>query len=149
MKELIPVKNYPELIFTAPDGYEDRDYQLLTIDRSEKFTRGILCMATGSGKTATVSRLIGKLQVYPFIFFVLTKDLMDQACDTLSSCLNVPIGRIGDGQADIQKISVCTIQTAIRALNAKNSQFKIDNYKFDDEDKWDEKGKLDKCRKGT
>jgi len=135
-----PGKNYPELTFTAPLGYEERDYQGFTIDRSELFTRGVISMATGGGKTVTIVKLIAKLQTYPFLFFVLTKDLMDQAHDTLSTCLKVPIGRIGDGQADFQKISVCTIQTAIRALNANNSKFKLEDYKFDDEDKWDEKG---------
>lgn len=135
-----PDKNYPELTFTPPPGYEEREYQGFTIDRSQLFTRGILSMATGAGKTMTVTKLIGDLQTYPFIFFVLTKDLMDQAQDTLASCLNVPIGRIGDGQADFQKISVCTIQTAIRALNMGNSKFKLKDYRFDDEDKWDEKG---------
>jgi superfamily II DNA or RNA helicase len=135
-----PGKNYPELIFTPPSGYEERDYQAFTIDRSEQFTRGVQCLATGGGKTMIVTKLIGQLQTYPFIFFVLTKDLMDQAHDTLSSCLNVPIGRIGDGKADFQKITVCTIQTAIRALNAQNGKFKLKDYKFDEEDKWDEKG---------
>ncbi len=135
-----PGKNYPELKFTAPPQYEERDYQGFTVERSELFTRGVLSMATGAGKTLTVVKLISNLQTYPFLFFVLTKDLMDQAHDTLSTCLNVPIGRIGDGKADFQKITVCTIQTAIRALNIKNSNFKLKNYKFDDEDNWDEKG---------
>lgn len=135
-----PGKNYPELKFSPPSGYEERDYQTFTIDRSEQFTRGVLSVATGGGKTMMVTRLIGQLQTYPFIFFVLTKDLMDQAHDTLSRCLNVPIGMIGDGKADFQKITVCTIQTAIRALNAENSKFKLKDYKFDEEDKWDEKG---------
>jgi len=135
-----PGKNYPELTFTPPPNYDERDYQGVTVDRSELFTRGIISMATGGGKTISVVKLIAKLQTYPFLFFVLTKDLMDQAYDTLSTCLKVPIGRIGDGQADFQKITVCTIQTAIRALNAQNSKFKLKDYKFDDEDVWDEKG---------
>jgi len=86
------------------------------------------------------------------MFYVLTKDLMDQAYETLSGSLNEPIGRIGGGYWDIQKINVCTVQTAIRAVNLKNQKFKISDYKFDEEDLWDKKqvesaDKLDNLKK--
>lgn len=138
-RRIRPPINMPELTFNPPSFYESRDYQDFTIDRALKFTRGVLCMATGSGKTLVATRIIARLQTYPTIFYTLTKDLMEQSYDVLSSTLNVPIGRIGDGEVDIKKISVCTIQTAICALNYKNPKFKISDYKFDDEDKWDEK----------
>ena len=139
-RRIRPDKNLPDLTFLPPNNYEERDYQALTVERSLKFTRGILCMATGSGKTLVAVNLISRIKTYPVVFYTLTKDLMEQSHSVLSSCLNQPIGRIGDGEVDIKKINVCTIQTAIRALNFKNSNFKIDDYKFDDEDEWDEKG---------
>lgn len=135
-----PEQNLPHLKFLPPDGYEERDYQSFTIDKCNQYTRGIISACTGSGKTMMVTRLISEIKTYPFIYYVLTKDLMEQAHDTLSSCLNEPIGRIGDGKADFKKITVCTIQTAIRALSSEDSKFKISEYKFDDEDSWDEKG---------
>jgi superfamily II DNA or RNA helicase len=135
-----PTQNFTELTFTPPPGYESRDYQTFTIERALKFTRGILSMATGAGKTLVVTRLIGEIKTYPFIFYVLTKDLMEQAHGVMSACLNQPIGMIGDGKCDIQKITVCTIQTAVIALNQGNAKFKINDYAFDDEDEWDEKG---------
>jgi len=134
-----PTQNMPDLMFIPPDDYEERNYQQFTLDRATKFTRGILSVATGGGKTLMVTEAISRIKTYPFMFFVLTKDLMEQAHEVLSKSLNTPIGRIGDGKADIQKISVCTIQTAILALNERR-KFKIDDYVFDDEDKWDEKG---------
>lgn len=147
-----PEQNFPELVFTPPPNYEVRDYQGITIDRSLKFTRGILSVCTGGGKTLIVTEIIGKIKTYPFIFYVLTKDLMEQAYDVLSTCLNQPIGMIGDGKCDIQKITVCTIQTAILALNSGNPKFDISDYLFDDEDAWDEKGiedeeKIERIRK--
>jgi len=135
-----PNPNMPELLFSPPTNYEERPYQEFTIQRSLTHTRGIIGVATGGGKTMMVTRLINEIKTYPFIFYVLTKDLMEQAHDELSSNLNVPIGKIGDGIADFKKISVCTIQTAIRALTHGNSKFKISDYKFDEEDAWDEKG---------
>lgn len=132
--------NMPELAFHPPSDYEVRDYQDFTVERALKFTRGVLCMATGSGKTIVVARLIAELKTFPVVFYVLTKDLMAQAHGVLSACLGIPIGKIGAGEADIKKISICTVQTAIRAINYKNPKFKISDYKFDDEDEWDEKG---------
>jgi len=139
-RRICPDQNLPNLQFLPPEDYEERDYQAFTVDRSLNFTRGILSSCTASGKTMMVTKLISRIKTYPFIYYVLTKDLMEQAYDALSTCLNEPIGRIGDGKVDIKKISVCTIQTAIRALNVRNSKFKISDYKFDDEDVWDEHG---------
>lgn len=134
-----PDKNLPNLTFIPSPDYEERPYQAFTIDRAIKFTRGILCMATGAGKTLVVTKLISEIKTYPVVFYVLTKDLMEQAHGVLSSCLNEPIGKIGDGEVDIKKINVCTIQTAVMALDYKNKSFKISDYQFDDEDEWDEK----------
>ena len=151
-QRIMPEQNMLDLKFIPPTKYQEREYQQFTLDRGMKFTRGIFGVATGGGKTMIVTEAVSRIKTFPFMFFVLTKDLMNQAHDVLSTSLNAPIGMIGDGKCDIQKITVCTIQTAIMALNSANSKFKIDDYVFDDEDKWDEKGiasaeKSDKIRK--
>lgn len=135
-----PQANLQLLDFNPPSRYEERDYQQVTIERSLNATRGILKVATGGGKTMIVTELIGKIKTGPFMFYVLTKDLLDQAHDTLSTCLNVPIGKIGGGECDIQMINVCTIQTAIRAINM-DKKIDIRDYSFDEEDLelWKEK----------
>lgn len=134
-----PEVNLPHLTFSPFENYQERDYQQFTIDRAVKRTRGILKVATGGGKTNIVAELIARIKTAPFMFYVLTKDLMEQAYETLSSTLNEPIGCIGGGKWDIKKINVCTIQTAIRAINIHNKKFKISDYKFDEEDIWDKK----------
>jgi len=133
-----PEQNLLNLIFTPPRNYSSREYQEFTIDRALKFTRGILSVCTGGGKTLMVVKIISRIKTYPFIFYVLTKDLMVQAHEVMSNCLNEPIGMIGDGQVDIKKINVCTIQTAVMALNY-GRDIKISDYQFDEEDVWDEK----------
>lgn len=135
----IPPQNLPGLKFTPPSGYEERDYQQFTIDRAIKRTRGMLKISTGGGKTLIVNELISRIKTVPFMFYVLTTDLMEQAYDTLSSTLNEPIGRIGGGKFDIQKINVCTIQTAVMAVNLNNKKFRISDYQYDEEDIWDKK----------
>lgn len=138
-ERIIPPQNLPDLKFTPQLHYNERDYQKFTIDRSIQKTRGVLKICTGGGKTMVAAEIIGKIKTYPFMFYVLTEDLMNQAYETLSETLNEPIGRIGGGEFDIKKINVCTIQTAIMALNMDNKSFKISDYKFDEEDIWDEK----------
>jgi superfamily II DNA or RNA helicase len=132
-----PAQNLPHLTFTPPSNYEERDYQQFTIQRALQRSRGILKIATGGGKTMVVTELIASIKTAPFMFYVLTKDLMWQAHDVLSSALNEPIGVIGGGKCDIKNINVCTIQTAIQALH-KGEKIKVSDYKFDDEDDWDE-----------
>ena len=138
-RRIKPKQNLPHLKFEPPKewNYEERDYQTFTVDRSLKFTRGILGVCTGGGKTLIVTRQIADIKTAPFIFYVLTKDLMYQAHETMTKCLNEPIGLIGDGKCDIKNINVMTIQTAIRSLN-KKKKFNIKDYKFDEEDVWKE-----------
>ena len=130
-----PTQNLPHLVFTPPPNYEERDYQQFTIHRSVERTRGILKMATGSGKTLCASEMIAQIKTAPFIFYVLTEDLLRQAYEVLSSTLNEPIGIIGGGEFDIKNINVCTIQTAIRAIHA-GEKIKISDYQFDEDDTW-------------
>lgn len=130
-----PEVNCPQLKFLPPSDFETRKYQSWTIDLSYKASRGIIEAATGSGKTLIVTELISKIKTTPFLFVVLSTDLMEQAHDTLSSCLNIPIGKIGGGVCNIQDINVITVQTAIKALNSGNKEFKIKDYQYDDDDK--------------
>jgi len=133
-----PGKNFPELQFNPPDWYEERPYQKFTVDRCLKFTRGIMQVATGGGKTVLATEIIARAQVKPFIYFVLSKDLMRQAHDTLSEFLNCEIGMVGNGKCQIEDITVCMVQTAILSLHRNDENFDEKEYRFDVEDMWDE-----------
>ena len=81
--------NFPELEFRKPEGFEDREYQDFTVKKAIDVTRGILNIGTGGGKTLIVAQLIGALKVKPFMFYVLTKDLLYQAKEVLQNCFPV------------------------------------------------------------
>lgn len=130
-----PTQNLPQLVFSPPPNYEERDYQQFTIQRALQRSRGILKVATGGGKTMIVSEMIAGVKTAPFMFYVLTEDLLRQAHDVLSSTLNEPIGVIGGGKFDIKNINVCTIQTAIRAIHV-GEKIKVSDYQFDEDDLW-------------
>jgi superfamily II DNA or RNA helicase len=145
-RRIRPPQNLPALVFD-PKDMEERPYQRIGVDHMYKATRGVCQAATGSGKTLVAAQLIGKIKTVPFLFLVLSKDLMEQAYETLSAHLNAPIGRIGDGMVDIQGINVVMVQTAVKALHRKDKKFDLSEYKFDEDDEWDD-DTIEKTNKG-
>lgn len=67
--------------------------------------------------TNVAAGIFNKLGTSPCLFFVTSKDLMEQAYNRFRSLLKTDnIGRIGDGHCDIHDINVCTIQTCVMAF---------------------------------
>jgi superfamily II DNA or RNA helicase len=101
-----------------------RDYQKEVIDLSYEVTRGIVKVATGGGKTVIAAGLISKLGVAPFVFYVTSIDLLEQAYSSFNQFIRVngqpiEIGRIGGKYCEIKDITIMTIQTAVRAFGAE------------------------------
>jgi len=136
----VPEKNFQELTFRPPPGmeYEEREYQKETVKRSILFTRGVIQVGTGGGKTVIVTELIGQLKVKPFVYFVMSYDLLEQAKETLETFLGVKVGVIGDGKCDIRDITVCMVQTAVMCLHVNDTNFDPKKHKIDGDAVWDE-----------
>ena len=118
---------------------EDRDYQLKTVEEACTRHRGIIQAATGAGKTAIAARIIQRLGVKPFVFFVTSIDLLKQAKDSFEAFLlengkPIKVGQIGGGVCEIGDINVMTVQTAVRACGKAWDK----NTKFDSDDEDDE-----------
>ncbi len=111
------VKPAPSLQIPEP-VIKLRDYQDMVIQKALKYHRGIIEMATGSGKTIVAASIIAQLQI-PTVFFVHSKELLYQAIDVFKKTLKMNIGQLGDGHINIQPITVATIQTVTRALGEK------------------------------
>jgi len=97
---------------------ELRNYQKEAVREAVKSRRGILEMATGSGKTLVAAKIISRLKRQT-LFFVHTRDLLYQARRLFQEALGEEIGQLGDGTIDLRPITVATIQTAIRAFGGK------------------------------
>lgn len=95
-----------------------RNYQKNAVEKALEQKRGILEMATGSGKTLVAAHIISRLNL-PAIFFVHTRELLYQTKDFLKESLEIEIGQVGDGSVVIRPITVATIQTIIRAVGGK------------------------------
>lgn len=93
-----------------------RDYQEDIVKRALESQRGIIKSCTGSGKTRCIASLISKLNV-PTIVFIHKTDVFYQIIDTLEKTLKVPIGRVGNGKCEIERITVATIQTVARSFD--------------------------------
>lgn len=95
-----------------------RDYQISALRSAAEAGRGIIQIATGGGKTMLAAALIRDL-ARPAVFFVHTRELLYQTRDVFLRELGVPIGVLGDGQADLAPVMVATIQTAARIFDVE------------------------------
>jgi superfamily II DNA or RNA helicase len=97
---------------------ELRDYQKKVVKKSIRNQRGIIKVATGGGKTVIGAAIAASLSCNT-IFCVHTKDLLQQTWETFSKILQIDIGRVGAGFMEVQKITVCMIQTLNSVLGHK------------------------------
>lgn len=117
---------------------ESREYQDRVHEACLKNKGGIVKAATGSGKSIMITRLIADTNVKTMVY-VIGVDLLYQMKETFEKFLGTEVGIIGDNQAVIKKINVCSVWTAASALGEKYET-------FDDEDRG-KKEKLDSKNK--
>lgn len=112
--------SYGKSIELAKDSkFKPRDYQLKAVKACVDSGSGIVKMATGSGKTFTLSMLTAKFNVKTIIY-VIGVELLYQMKETLEAAYpELEVGIIGDGQCDIKRINIATIWSAAAAFNKK------------------------------
>lgn len=94
-------------------GIELRDYQIKAIEQALLKERGVLELATGSGKTE-IAIAITKLLGLKTIFIVHTKDLLRQTRERFENRLGERIAYIGEGEFEFTRkddIVIATIQS--------------------------------------
>lgn len=95
-----------------------RDYQERTLEAIKNNERGIIRSCTGSGKSlvaALATALLGKSTTV----YVIGIDLIKQFHDLFSALFDEPIGFIGNGVCDIQRINIASIWSIGCALKVK------------------------------
>jgi superfamily II DNA or RNA helicase len=103
-----------------------REHQIKILNAACTSDRGIVRAATGSGKTLCTALITAKLNK-PTIIYVIGLDLLDQFYKLFSKLFNEPIGYIGNGICNIERINIASIWTIGRSL-------KLDNIIEDDND---------------
>ncbi len=89
------------------------NYQAEAVRRAMDAGRGILQLATNSGKSIVSAAIIKSYDI-PTLYIVATKDSMYQAEDVFKKTLNTPIGLLGDGKKKIEKVTVAVINSAVK-----------------------------------
>lgn len=112
-----------------------RDYQIDTINKLIKnevsglpFIRGIVNIATNGGKTAIAIGFMKEL--YPrlvesnttFLFVTHSKEIAVQAKKSIETDLNIPVGFIGDGKWELERVTIAIVTTLYRRM--KTPEFK-------------------------
>ena len=135
------IKSNRDQELSLSDEFQKRDYQEEAIQKIVDSDRGMVKMATGSGKTVVSSGVIVARGVYPTIFYVPSIDLAVQAKNEIEKFVrqngsNIEVGQIGGGKKDIKDINVMTIQTAVRVMGGVWK-------KFDEYDKLEDDTNID------
>ena len=108
-----------------------RDYQERIVDACYANRKGIVRACTGSGKSLCLALLTAKLNK-PTILYVIGLDLLKQMHDLFSKLFDEPIGYLGDGVCDIQRINIATIWTIGSALKIKKKDICIDSEGYEE-----------------
>lgn len=93
-----------------------RDYQYDAVFNSLTYFNGILHISTNGGKTEIASGIIDQLlpqleRGERIAFFTGSTEIFHQSADRLKQRLNIPIGKVGAGQFNIQQVTVVMVPT--------------------------------------
>lgn len=104
--------------------YKLRPYQKFAVEKMLKKRRGIVYMATGSGKSLIAAAVI-KIVNKPCIVTVPTLDILYQTRHKYSEYLGIPeneIGVIGDQEYDPKKITIASVPSLRNMLSSSQGR---------------------------
>lgn len=105
---VIVENDYPSYTCTAPrikDSIQLRDYQLEAINKALTHHRGLLEVPTAGGKTAITAGICSAISANTLVI-VPTRELLQQTARELHKFLQEPIGKIGAGYFNLERITV-------------------------------------------
>lgn len=119
----------------APNGVITlRDYQYESVKQAIQKKRGIVNVATNGGKTEIASGIIK--MIFPkmrkgqrILFVTHSKELLHQSAERIQRRLNIPVGKIGDGEWDLQPVTVMMIPTVSRHIKPPKVELTEKDYK--------------------
>lgn len=95
-----------------------RDHQVRIANMIHASDKGICRAVTSSGKTLSMGMIVAELNK-PTIVFVIGLDSLEQFHNLFTEIFDEPIGWVGDGRCDIQRITIMSIWSAGKALGIK------------------------------
>jgi len=101
------------------NSYTLRPYQRRIVQDMVTKRFGIVKSPPRSGKTIMSVAVIDSEQSFPVVFFCRSLDLAHQTVEVFKKYLPHNVGLVGDGEADVQEITVMTIQSVYNAYSKK------------------------------
>ena len=86
--------------------------------------RGVTVLPTGSGKTRLAIAAITRVRV-PSLCLVPTRVLLDQWARAIHECTGFAPGRLGDGEHQVQPITVATFESGWRHMRQLGNRFPL------------------------
>jgi len=115
-EDLRPSYKRGELISTQ--DLTIRDYQEDAVKAAIEHKRGIIWARPRSGKTIIEILLVARLSIFPVLSICQSIDIAKQTRDKFAEFLpGVKVGIIGDGECDIQDVTIATIQSLSAAYD--------------------------------
>jgi len=99
-----------------------KPFQRQPVEDCLRHDHGLLSAPTGSGKTVMAAYMIAQRQ-QPAIVLVHTKELLWQWRDRIKQFLKVDAGIIGNGQFNIQPVTVATVQSLVKHVSEAAPHF--------------------------
>lgn len=143
---MLDCESFEEITLQA-SGKQLRDYQVQSVNDvmystlvDMKWQRGILNLATNSGKTTIAEAIIQYIHpllqeqyLFPgddckknpvFMFLTHSKEIAYQAKQSLENDLGISVGIVGDGKWNVQSVTVGITTTLASRLKNKKPEFK-------------------------
>ena len=103
-----------------------REHQERIVNTAIQNPCGIIRAATGSGKTVAIAMLVAKLNK-PTNIYVIGIDLLGQFHKLFSSLFDEPIGYVGNGVCDIQRINIVSVWSVGSAMRMDKKKIFMDD----------------------
>ncbi|MCW4049692.1 MAG: DEAD/DEAH box helicase [Candidatus Bathyarchaeota archaeon] len=101
-----------------------RDYQEQALTEWSRYTRGIVVLPTGAGKTILAVKAMESLQASTLVV-VPTIVLVDQWREVLENAFNVEVGALGGGHQEIRPLTVATYDSASLRARILGNRFEF------------------------
>ena len=115
----------PQRVLEGWSRLDLRPYQesaLIAWERAGR--RGIVVLPTGAGKTMVALAAMARTGLSA-LCLVPTRVLLDQWKRAIAEVWTGPVGRFGDRTRDIERITVCTFESAYRSMHALGNRFDL------------------------
>lgn len=121
--------DFAEPAYTLGGGVDLRvgkwDFQAEVLEQALLFGRGTVKMATGGGKSICGAAILKSYDL-PSLWITHKRVLFHQMHKRLESMLERPVGRLGDGYCELEKITIAMVQTLSRRLGDQKVQEYLD-----------------------